>query len=77
MAWSTWLFAIIPNLFIVGQEWFFLLVYRDGSLFFFLHAQRAAKYRRYSSSSSFRPGRCRLSSASIWSHRSSCAAIRR
>ena len=32
MAWSTWFFAILPNLFIVGQEWVF------GSLFFSLHA---------------------------------------
>jgi peptidoglycan/LPS O-acetylase OafA/YrhL len=38
MGWATWLFAVVTNLFILGQEWAFLLVYRAGDLLFSLHA---------------------------------------
>jgi peptidoglycan/LPS O-acetylase OafA/YrhL len=38
MAFATWAFALLTNIFIVGQEWAFLLVYRAGSLLFDLHA---------------------------------------
>lgn len=38
MTAPTWLYAIFTNLFIVGQEWGYLLIYRAGSLFFSLHA---------------------------------------
>lgn len=38
MTFATWAFAILTNIFIVGQEWGFLLIYRAGSLFFDLQA---------------------------------------
>ncbi len=38
MTLSTWVFATLTNLIIVGQEWGYLLVYRAGSLFYSLHA---------------------------------------
>jgi len=38
MDFSTRAFALLTNLFIVGQEWVFLLVYRAGSLWLALHA---------------------------------------
>jgi peptidoglycan/LPS O-acetylase OafA/YrhL len=38
MSFATWLFALFTNLFIVGQEWAFLLIYRSGQLFYSLHA---------------------------------------
>jgi peptidoglycan/LPS O-acetylase OafA/YrhL len=38
MTWSTWAYAVLTNLFIVGQEWGFLLIYRAGSLFYSFHA---------------------------------------
>ena len=38
MSLRTWLFAVLTNLFILGQEWAFLLIYRSGELFFSLHA---------------------------------------
>lgn len=34
----TLAFALLTNIFIVGQEWGFLLIYRAGSLFYDLHA---------------------------------------
>jgi peptidoglycan/LPS O-acetylase OafA/YrhL len=48
MSLGTWLFAVLTNLFILGQEWAFLLIYRSGELFFSLHAldqpQNAAQF---------------------------------
>jgi len=38
MSLATWLFALFTNVFIIGQEWAFLLIYRSGELFFSLHA---------------------------------------
>jgi peptidoglycan/LPS O-acetylase OafA/YrhL len=38
MTFSTWAFAILTNIFIVGQEYGFLLIYRAGSLFYSLQA---------------------------------------
>lgn len=38
MSLGAWLFAVLTNLFILGQEWAFLLIYRSGELFFSLHA---------------------------------------
>jgi peptidoglycan/LPS O-acetylase OafA/YrhL len=38
MTLSTWLFAVLTNIFIVGQEWGFLLVYRAGELSYSLQA---------------------------------------
>ena len=38
MSLGTWLFAVLTNLFILGQEWAFLLIYRSGELFFSLRA---------------------------------------
>jgi peptidoglycan/LPS O-acetylase OafA/YrhL len=38
MSIATWLFALFTNLFILGQEWAFLLIYRSGQLFFSLQA---------------------------------------
>jgi peptidoglycan/LPS O-acetylase OafA/YrhL len=38
MTFSTWAFATLTNIFIVGQEWGFLLTYRAGSLFYSLQA---------------------------------------
>ncbi|MFY9958599.1 acyltransferase family protein [Bradyrhizobium sp.] len=38
MSLGAWLFAVLTNLFILGQEWAFLLIYRPGELFFSLHA---------------------------------------
>jgi peptidoglycan/LPS O-acetylase OafA/YrhL len=38
MTFSTWAFALLTNVFIVGQEWGFLLTYRAGSLFYSLQA---------------------------------------
>ena len=38
MTVSTWAFATLTNLFIVGQEWGYLLIYRGGSLAYALHA---------------------------------------
>jgi peptidoglycan/LPS O-acetylase OafA/YrhL len=34
----TWVFATVTNFFIIGQEWGFLLTYRDGSLVYSLQA---------------------------------------
>jgi peptidoglycan/LPS O-acetylase OafA/YrhL len=48
MSLGTWLFAVLTNLLILGQEWAFLLIYRSGELFFSLHAldqpQNAAQF---------------------------------
>jgi peptidoglycan/LPS O-acetylase OafA/YrhL len=38
MSPTTWTFAVLTNIFIVGQEWAFLLIYRAGSLFYDFHA---------------------------------------
>jgi peptidoglycan/LPS O-acetylase OafA/YrhL len=38
MTFWTWVFATLTNVFIVGQEWGFLLTYRDGSLIYSLQA---------------------------------------
>jgi len=38
MSLGTWLFAVLTNLLILGQEWAFLLIYRAGELFFSLQA---------------------------------------
>ena len=38
MSLRTSLFAVLTNLFILGQEWAFLLIYRSGELFFSLRA---------------------------------------
>ena len=38
MSLSTWAFALLTNIFIIGQEWGFLLIYRAGSLFYSLQA---------------------------------------
>jgi peptidoglycan/LPS O-acetylase OafA/YrhL len=38
MTFSTWAFAVLTNVFIVGQEWGYLLIYRAGSLLYSLHA---------------------------------------
>jgi peptidoglycan/LPS O-acetylase OafA/YrhL len=38
MTFATWAFAALTNIFIVGQEWGFLLNYRAGSLFYSLQA---------------------------------------
>lgn len=38
MTFSTWAFALLTNIFIVGQEWGFMLTYRDGALFYSLQA---------------------------------------
>jgi peptidoglycan/LPS O-acetylase OafA/YrhL len=38
MSVSTWAFAVLTNIFIIGQEWGYLLVYRAGSIVFSLHA---------------------------------------
>jgi peptidoglycan/LPS O-acetylase OafA/YrhL len=38
MTFATWAFAVLTNLFIVGQESAFLLVYRAGSLVYSLQA---------------------------------------
>jgi peptidoglycan/LPS O-acetylase OafA/YrhL len=38
MSVGTWLFAVLTNLFILGQESAFLFIYRSGELFFSLHA---------------------------------------
>jgi peptidoglycan/LPS O-acetylase OafA/YrhL len=38
MSIGTWLFAVLTNLFILGQEWAFLLIYRSGQLLFSLQA---------------------------------------
>jgi peptidoglycan/LPS O-acetylase OafA/YrhL len=38
MTLATWAFALLTNIFIVGQEWAFLLVYDAGSLVWDLHA---------------------------------------
>jgi len=38
MDFSTSAFALLTNIFIVGQEWGFLLIYRAGSLFLALNA---------------------------------------
>lgn len=38
MSLATWLFALFTNLFILGQEWAFLLIYRSGELFYSIHA---------------------------------------
>jgi peptidoglycan/LPS O-acetylase OafA/YrhL len=35
---STWAFVVLTNIFIIGQEWVFLLTYRGGSLFYSLQA---------------------------------------
>jgi peptidoglycan/LPS O-acetylase OafA/YrhL len=38
MTISTWIFAVLTNILIIGQEWGFLLIYRAGSLFYSLQA---------------------------------------
>ncbi len=38
MSLATWVFALFTNLFIVGQEWAFMLIYRSGELSFSLQA---------------------------------------
>ena len=38
MSLATWLFALLTNLFILGQEWVFVLIYRSGELLFSLNA---------------------------------------
>jgi peptidoglycan/LPS O-acetylase OafA/YrhL len=38
MTFSTWAFALLTNIFIIGQEWAFLLIYRTGSLYYSLQA---------------------------------------
>jgi peptidoglycan/LPS O-acetylase OafA/YrhL len=38
MSISTWAFALLTNVFIIGQEWGYLLIYRAGSLFYDLQA---------------------------------------
>jgi peptidoglycan/LPS O-acetylase OafA/YrhL len=38
MSLSTWAFGLLTNLFIIGQEWSFLLIYRGGSLLYSLQA---------------------------------------
>ena len=38
MTLPTWAFAVLTNLFIFGQEWGYLLIYRGGSLFYSLQA---------------------------------------
>jgi peptidoglycan/LPS O-acetylase OafA/YrhL len=41
MTFPTWAFALFANIFIVGQEWGYLLVYRAGQILFSLHAFEA------------------------------------
>ena len=38
MSVSTWAYAVLTNLFIISQEWGYLLLYRAGSLILSLHA---------------------------------------
>jgi peptidoglycan/LPS O-acetylase OafA/YrhL len=38
MSLATWAFALLTNIFIIGQEWGYLLIYRAGALFWDLHA---------------------------------------
>lgn len=38
MTFPTWAFAVLTNIFIIGQEWGYLLIYRAGSLFYSLQA---------------------------------------
>jgi peptidoglycan/LPS O-acetylase OafA/YrhL len=38
MALPTWAFALLTSIFIIGQEWGYLLIYRAGSLFYDLQA---------------------------------------
>jgi peptidoglycan/LPS O-acetylase OafA/YrhL len=38
MSISAWAFALLTNVFIIGQEWGYLLIYRAGSLFYDLQA---------------------------------------
>ena len=38
MSLATWLFALFTNLFILGQEWGYMLIYRAGELLFSVHA---------------------------------------
>jgi len=38
MSLTTWLFALFTNLFILGQDWAFFLIYRSGELMFSLKA---------------------------------------
>jgi len=38
LTFSTWAFGLLTNIFIIGQEWSFLLVYRAGALVFSLQA---------------------------------------
>jgi peptidoglycan/LPS O-acetylase OafA/YrhL len=38
MTFPTWAFAVLTNIFIFGQEWGYLLIYRAGSLFYSLQA---------------------------------------
>ncbi|SRR5258708_6582095 len=38
MSVSAWTFAVLTNIFIIGQEWGYLLIYRGGSLFYDLQA---------------------------------------
>jgi peptidoglycan/LPS O-acetylase OafA/YrhL len=42
MSLATWLFALLTNLFILGQEWVFVLIYRSGELLFSLNASGQA-----------------------------------
>jgi peptidoglycan/LPS O-acetylase OafA/YrhL len=38
MSLATWAFAILTNLFLIGQEWSAMLIYRGGELIYSLHA---------------------------------------
>jgi peptidoglycan/LPS O-acetylase OafA/YrhL len=38
MSFATWAFAILTNLFLIGQEWAAMLIYRGGELLYSLHA---------------------------------------
>jgi peptidoglycan/LPS O-acetylase OafA/YrhL len=38
MTGATWAFGLLTNVFIIGQEWGYLLIYRAGSLFYDLQA---------------------------------------
>jgi peptidoglycan/LPS O-acetylase OafA/YrhL len=41
MTLSTWALALLTNIFIVGQEWGYLMIYRAGSLIFSVQAWEA------------------------------------
>jgi peptidoglycan/LPS O-acetylase OafA/YrhL len=38
MTATTWLYTVFTNIFLIGQEWSFLLIYRAGQLFYSLQA---------------------------------------